>query len=88
MLTTQRRSATLNLTMEQRLARCVTPLTVNQLFAALTGSGARGATISINGIAVILSSIQREDGSGTSFNLEVYHGNQRYKSYVRCGKAA
>ena len=88
MLTTTRRSATLALTMEQRLARCVTPLTTAQLFAALTGQGARAATISINGIPVILSSIKRESGCGTSFILEVYHGNQRYTSYVRCKKAA
>ena len=86
MLTTQRRSATLNLTMEQRLARCVTPLTVNQLFAALTCKGE--ARISINGIPVILSSIKRESGCGTSFILEVYHGNQRYTSYVRIRNAA
>jgi len=85
MLTTARRSATLNLTMEQRLARCVTPLTVSQLFAALTS---RCPRISINGIPVILSSIQREDGSGTSFNLVVYHDGKRYTSYVRCPNAA
>jgi hypothetical protein len=74
--------------MEQRLARCVTPLTFGQLCAALQGSGARGATISINGIPVILSSMKREDGSGNSFILEVYHGNKCYTSYVRLRNAA
>lgn len=86
MFTTQRRSATLMLTMEQRLARCVTPLTVNQLVAAMTCSGC--ARISINGIAVILVGWEREDGSGNSFNLTVVKDGVRYKSYLRCVKAA
>jgi hypothetical protein len=86
MFTTTRRSATLNLTMEQRLARCVTPLTVNQLLAALTCNGC--ARISINGIAVILVGMEREDGSGNSFNLTVVKDGKRYTSYVRCLRAA
>ncbi|MFY4731168.1 hypothetical protein [Nitrospira sp. BLG_2] len=77
--TTVRRSATLNLTAEQRLARCATPMTKHQLYSALTGNG----RISINGIPVILSSIQREDGSGRSFNLLVYHEGKAYKCYCR-----
>lgn len=80
MFTTTRRSATLELTMEQRLARCATPMTKFMLFNALT---ARNATISINGIAVTLSAIQREDGSGNSFNLTVYKDGNSYKCYCR-----
>jgi len=82
--TTQRRSATLMLTMEQRLARCATPMSYNTLAYALR----YGTRISINGIAVTLSSIEREDGSGRSFNLVVYHDNQRYKCYCRTTDAA
>lgn len=79
MLSTVRRSATLMLTTEQRLARCATPMTKHQLYSALTGNG----RISINGMACILSSIQREDGSGSSFNLMVYHDGKAYKCYCR-----
>lgn len=83
MTTTTRRSATLVLTMEQRLQRCATPMTKFQLFNALTGR-ASGSIISINGIPCILSTIQREDGSGSSFNLMVYGpDNQPYKCYCR-----
>jgi hypothetical protein len=79
------RFATLNLTMEQRLQRCATPMTKFTLFNALTGRAIKGgSTISINGIPCILSSIQREDGSGSSFNLIVYGpDNQPYKCYCR-----
>lgn len=85
MTTTTRRSATLVLTMKQRLTRCVTPMTKFQLFNALTGLAIKGgSTISINGLACILSTIQREDGSGSSFNLLVYGpDNQPYKCYCR-----
>ena len=76
---TARRSATLDLTTEQRLQRCATPMTKFQLFNALTGNG----RLSINGIHVTLSSIQREDGSGSSFNLVVYHNGTAYKCYCR-----
>lgn len=76
---TIRRSATLILTPEQRLARCATPMTKHQLYSALTGNG----RISINGMACILSAIQREDGSGSSFNLTVYHDGKAYKCYCR-----
>jgi hypothetical protein len=80
------RSATLALSLEERLRRCATPLTKWQLFNAL---GSRNARISINGIAVILVSVQREDGSGNSFNIEVYGPDNRlYKSYVRTNDAA
>lgn len=83
--TTRPRSATLNLTMEQRLQRCATPMTKFQLVIALTGRAIKGeSTISINGIPCILSSIQRESGSGSSFNLMVYGpDNQLYKCYCR-----
>ena len=77
---TTRRSATLVLTMEQRLARCATPMTKHQLFGALTGNG----RLSINGIPVILSAIMREDGSGSSFILTVYSmDNNSYRCYCR-----
>ena len=85
MLQTTRRSATLALTMEQRLARCATPMTKWQLFNALAS---RNPIISINGIAVILSAIQREDGSGNTFNLTVYKDGTSYKCFVRCQDAA
>jgi hypothetical protein len=77
------RTATLSL--EERLRRCATPMTKFTLFNALTGSATKAAsTISINGIPVILSSIQREDGSGSSFNLAVYGpDNCLYKCYCR-----
>jgi hypothetical protein len=69
--------------MEQRLMRCATPMTKFTLFNALTASGCKGG-ISINGIPCILSSIQREDGSGSSFNLVVYGpDNKPYKCYCR-----
>jgi hypothetical protein len=84
-VTTSRRSATLVLSMADRLARCATPMTKFQLFQALTGRAIKGgSTISINGVACILSSIQREDGSGNSFNLTVYGpDNQKYTCYCR-----
>ncbi len=82
---TARRSATLNLTLEERLRVCATPMTFNQLANALR----YGNRISINGIAVHLSSVQREDGSGRSFNLEVYGPDNRvYKCYCRTQDAA
>lgn len=75
------RTATLVLTLEQRLQRCNTPMTKHQLFHAL---GSRDNRISINGIAVHLSSVQRESGCGSSFNLLVYGpDNQVYKCYCR-----
>lgn len=80
MLATVRRSATLVLTMEDRLRRCATPMTKFTLFNAMTS---RNATISINGIPVTLSSVQREDGSGSSFNLTVYANGKPYKCYCR-----
>ena len=40
-------------------------------------------SIIINGVQCTLSSVQREDGSGNSFNLEVYHKNEKYKVYAR-----
>jgi hypothetical protein len=78
---TARRSATLVLSMEDRLARCATPMTRFTLFNAMTN---RNATISINGIPVTLSSVQREDGSGNSFNLIVYaKDGKAYRCYCR-----
>jgi len=78
---TVRRSATLALTMEQRLTRCATPMTKFTLFNAMSN---RNAVISINGIPVTLSSIQREDGSGNSFNLIVYaNDGKAYRCYCR-----
>lgn len=84
MNTTTRRSATLVLTMEQRLQRCATPMTLWPLFKSLSN----GERVSINGIPVTVSSIEREDGSGRSFNLIVYHDGKRYPCYVRTADAA
>lgn len=53
--------------------------------SALAG---RNATISINGIAVTLSAVQRENGDGNSFNLTVYHQGTSYKCYCRTLDAA
>jgi hypothetical protein len=80
--TLARRTATLVLSLEERLARCATPMSKWTLFNAMAGKGHN--PISINGIAVTLSSIQREDGSGSSFNLLVYGPDNRvYKCYCR-----
>jgi len=88
--THQSRMATLVLSMEQRLARCATPITKFQLFQALAGATSKvnglwasGNIINVNGYPVHLKSVQREDGSGSSFNLIVNHGGQDYKVYLR-----
>ncbi len=77
-----RRSATLNLSYAEKLAR-VNPhmrLTKHQLFTALGGNG----RLNINGVPVTLSNVQREDGSGSSFNLLVYAPDGTLcKSYCR-----
>ena len=76
------RTATLVLSMEERLAKCATPLSKVQLFAALANN--KTATITINNIPCILSGVQREDGSGRSFILAVYGPDSKlYRSYVR-----
>jgi len=59
-----------------------TILTKWQIMNAMYGSG----SLTINGLVVMLSSVQREDGSGNSFNLEVYHGGEKYKVYARAEK--
>ena len=64
-------------TLAERLSR--TTLTKWQIMNAMYGNG----SILIEGIVCILSSVQREDGSGKSFNLEVYHDNVKYKVYAR-----
>jgi len=75
------RTATLVPTMEQRLARCATPMSKFTLFTALAS---RDGRININNIICNLSTVQREDGSGSSFNLSVYGpDNKVYRSYVR-----
>lgn len=64
-------------TLADRLRR--TTLTKWQIMNAMYGDG----SITINGKQCTISSVQREDGSGNSFNLEVYHGNEKFKVYAR-----
>ena len=62
-----------------------------QLFTALSGANRKvngkwisGSEININGVNCLLASVQREDGSGSSFNLLLYGPDGKmYKSYVR-----
>lgn len=75
---TQRRTATLVLTLEQRLAVCKT-LSKWQLFNAI----ANGQQVLINGHTVSIQSITREDGSGCSFNLIVSSNGGSYRCYAR-----
>jgi hypothetical protein len=56
-----------------------TTLTKWQIMQAMYGDG----SITINGKLCTLSSVQREDGSGNSFNLEVYCEGTKYKVYAR-----
>ena len=77
-------------TMEHRLAHCATPISKFQLLQAMVGTTtkingqwASGNIINVNGYAVHLKSVQREDGSGSSFNLVVTHGGKDYKTYLR-----
>ena len=56
-----------------------TTLTKWALMQAMYGDG----SITVNGKLCTISSVQREDGSGNSFNLEVYHGGTKYKVYAR-----
>jgi hypothetical protein len=56
-----------------------TTLTKWQIMSALNGNG----SIVINGVHCVLSSVQREDGSGNSFNLEVYVNGNKHKVYAR-----
>jgi len=64
-------------TIGERIRR--TTLTKWQIMNAMYGNG----SLTINGVPCTLSSVQREDGSGNSFNLEVYHGSDKYKVYAR-----
>jgi len=79
-----------SLSMAQRLSRCATPITKFQLFQALAGATSKingqwasGNIINVNGFPVYLNQVQREDGSGSSFNLVVNHNAQDYKVYLR-----
>jgi hypothetical protein len=76
---TMRRTATIIPTMEQKLAR--TNMSKWQLITALTMQGI--AQIVVNGVVCVLDSVQREDGSGNSFNLTLKHGGNRYSCYCR-----
>lgn len=74
------RSATLVPSMAQRLERSQAVMSKHQLFSALGGNG----RIIVNGVPVILQSIMRESGGGTSFILSVYGpDNQTYRTYTR-----
>jgi hypothetical protein len=73
------RMATLNLTTEQRLARCATPMTKATLFKALCGDG----RISINGMAVILRSIAREGGASCFILSICGPDNKVYSCFCR-----
>ena len=66
---------------EYSIEECLqrTTLTKWQLTQALMGDG----SIAINGFQCWLSSTQREDGSGNSFNLIVSHGDKKYNVYAR-----
>jgi hypothetical protein len=64
-------------TWAERLAR--TTLTKWQLMDAFFGSG----RLTVNGIEVGLASMQREDGSGSSFNLILNKGLNSYACYCR-----
>jgi hypothetical protein len=77
-------------TIEQRLSRCRTAISKFQLFSAIAGTTTKingvwgsGNVIEVNGYAVYLKQVQREDGSGSSFNLIVAHGGKDYKVYLR-----
>jgi len=64
-------------TMQDKLNR--PKLSKWEIMQAMYGDG----SITLNGHKCVLSSVQREDGSGDSFNLEVYHMNIKYRVYVR-----
>jgi hypothetical protein len=51
------------------------------LFSAMASDSA--AVIEINGVCVLLKSIEREDSSGQKFNLTVHHNGRDYKCFAR-----
>jgi hypothetical protein len=55
-----------------------------QLFSAM-GKRGMDAKITINGITGVISTIQREDGSGSSFNVTLHaqNGSETKTVYVR-----
>lgn len=68
-----------------QLAVCKGQISKWQLFNAMTGSTCARSqpSLNINGFDCHVSSISREDGSGSSFNLVVQHGRQSYRVYCR-----
>ena len=68
--------------MTDGLAVCRTPLSKWQIMQSIMSNGVK--TININGIAVVLLAVEREDGSGNCFNLTLAQDGKRYKCFVRC----
>ncbi len=69
--------------MSQRLpVRSIEELSKWQLFSALGGKGVN-ACLKIGGVTVLLVSIERESGCGSSYNLTVHYNGENHKVYCR-----
>ena len=73
------RHAVIAQTIQQQLSRCHTRVSKWQLFNAMATNG----RLNINGIECVVSAVQREDGSGSSFNLQVHAQGQQITCYCR-----